>query len=154
MLRQNGGPTPTHALREASPAIGRAGVCLSFDQRGAPRTDCDSGAYELVLCLDRPVTIVGTPGDDDLSGGLQRDVFLGLGGDDVFQGSIDVDRACGGKGDDRLIGGPGDDQLTGYRGRDVLLGESGDDLLIGGPGTDICRGGDGQDISRRCETVS
>jgi Ca2+-binding RTX toxin-like protein len=154
VLRQNGGPTPTHALREASPAIGRGGVCLSFDQRGAPRTDCDSGAYELVLCLDRPVTIVGTPGDDDLSGGLQRDVFLGLGGDDVFQGSLNVDRACGGKGDDRLIGGPGEDQLTGYRGRDVLLGESGDDLLIGGPGADICRGGDGQDISRRCETVT
>ncbi|MET1012708.1 MAG: choice-of-anchor Q domain-containing protein [Actinomycetota bacterium] len=154
VLRQNGGPTPTHALHEASPAIGRGGVCLSFDQRGAPRTDCDSGAYELVFCLDRPVTIVGTPGDDDLSGGLQRDVFLGLGGDDFFQGSLDVDRACGGKGNDRLIGGPGDDQLTGFRGRDVLLGESGDDLLIGGPGTDICRGGDGHDTTRRCETVS
>jgi CSLREA domain-containing protein len=152
-LRQNGGPTPTHALREASPAIGRGGVCLSFDQRGAPRTDCDSGAYELVLCLDRPVTIVGTPGDDDLSGGLQRDVFLGLGGDDVFQGSLDMDRACGGMGDDHLIGGPGDDQLTGNRGRDSLVGEAGDDLLIGGPAADVCRGGPGQDITRSCETV-
>jgi len=159
-LRQNGGPTPTHALKVDSPAVGRGSGCHPTDQRGAPRSGgadrsgCESGAYELVLCLDRPVTIVGTPGDDDLSGGPQRDVFLGLGGDDVFQGSLDVDRACGGDGDDHLIGGPGDDRLTGYRGRDVLLGESGDDLLIGGPGTDICRGGDGQDVSRRCETVS
>ena len=154
-LRQNGGPTPTHALREASPADRtRQGSATSSDQRGAPRSDCDSGAYELVLCLDRPVTIVGTPGDDDLSGGLQRDVFLGLGGDDVFQGSLDIDRACGGMGDDHLIGGPGDDQLAGNRGRDLLVGEAGDDLLIGGPGADVCRGGPGQDVTRRCETVS
>ena len=153
ILRQNGGPTPTHALKADSPAVGRGSGCDPTDQRGAPRSDCDSGAYELVLCLDRTVTIVGTPGDDDLSGGLGRDVFLGLGGDDVFQGSLDVDRACGGKGSDRLIAGPGNDRLAGNRGRDVLLGEGGDDLLIGGPGTDRCRGGPGQDITRRCETV-
>ena len=92
--------------------------------RRCDRSGCDSGAYELVFCLGRPVTIVGTPGDDDLSGGLQRDVFLGLGGDDVFQGSLDVDRACGGMGDDHLIGGPGDDQLAGNPGRDLLIGEA------------------------------
>ena len=74
-----------------------ASGCHATDQRGAPRSDCDSGAYEFVLCLGRPVTIVGTPGPDDLSGGLERDVFLGLGGNDEFQGSVDVDRACGGK---------------------------------------------------------
>jgi hypothetical protein len=153
-LRQHGGPTPTHALRDDSPAIGRGGVCPPTDQRGAPRSDCDSGAYELVLCLGRRVTIVGTPGPDDLSGGLRRDVFLGRGGDDEFQGSLDVDRACGGRGNDHLIGGPGDDLLAGNRGRDLLVGEGGDDLLIGGPGGDVCRGGTGQDVTRRCETVS
>jgi Ca2+-binding RTX toxin-like protein len=153
-LRQNGGPTPTHALKIDSPALGRGSGCQPTDQRGAPRSDCDSGAYELVFCLGRPVTIVGTPGHDDLSGGLQRDVFLGRGGDDVFQGSLDIDRACGGMGDDHLIGGPGDDQLIGNPGRDRLVGEGGDDLLVGGPGADVCRGGPGQDITRRCETVS
>lgn len=154
ILRQNGGPTPTHALKANSPAVDIGSGCDPTDQRGAPRSDCDSGAYELVLCLGRPVTIVGTPGPDDLSGGLERDVFLGLRGDDVFQGSLDVDRACGGRGRDRLIGGPGDDLLAGNRGRDVLLGEGGDDILLGGPGADICRGGDGHDVTRRCETGS
>jgi CSLREA domain-containing protein len=153
-LRQNGGPTPTHALKSISPAVDRGSGCDPADQRGAPRSDCDSGAYELVLCLGRPVTIVGTPGRDDLSGGLERDVFLGLGGNDDFQGSIDVDRACGGAGDDHLIGGPGGDLLAGNRGRDVLLGEGGDDTLLGGPDADVCRGGDGRDITRRCETGS
>jgi CSLREA domain-containing protein len=153
-LRQNGGPTPTHALKAGSPAVGRGSGCHPTDQRGAPRSDCDSGAYELVLCLGRPVTIVGTPRSDDLSGGLDRDVFLGLAGDDVFQGSLDVDRACGGNGDDHLIGGPGEDRLAGNRGRDVLRGEGGDDILLGGLGADVCRGGAGRDITRRCETVS
>ncbi len=159
-LRQNGGITPTHALKIDSPAVDRGSGCHPTDQRGAPRSGgadrsgCESGAYELVFCLGRPVTIVGTPGDDDLSGGLLRDVFLGRGGDDVFQGSLDVDRACGGMGDDHLIGGPGDDQLAGNPGRDLLIGEAGDDRLIGGPGADVCRGGPGHDTTRRCETVS
>ena len=60
-LRQHGGPTPTHALRLGSPAVGHGAGCGPFDQRGAPSTDCDSGAYELVLCLGHPVTI-GHPG--------------------------------------------------------------------------------------------
>ena len=153
-LRQNGGPTPTHAIRADSPALGHGAGCNRTDQRGAPRFDCESGAYELVLCLGRPVTIVGTPSPDELSGGLGHDVFLGLGGDDEFQGSVNLDRACGGKGNDHLIGGPGHDRLTGNRGRDVLWGEGGNDLLIGGPGSDICRGGGGRDVTRRCETGS
>ena len=154
ILRQNGGSTPTHALKADSPARGRGSGCHPTDQRGAPRSACDSGAYELVMCRGRPVTIVGTLGPDEFSGGLGRDVFLGRDGDDEFQGSLDVDRACGGKGDDRLIGGPGNDQLAGTAGRDQLLGESGSDLLIGGRGVDVCRGGDGHDVTRRCETAS
>ena len=154
ILGPNGGPTPTHALKVDSPAVRRGAGCNDTDQRGAPRSHCDSGAYELVLCLGRPVTIVGTPGADDLSGGLGRDVFLGLGGNDVFQGSVNADRACGGEGGDHLIGGPGDDRLAGGDGGDVLWGESGDDRLIGGMGVDVCRGGAGSDIRRGCETVS
>lgn len=153
-LRQNGGPTPTRALTTGSPAVGHGAGCNNKDQRGAPRADCDSGAYELVRCLGHTVTIVGTPGPDDLSGGLGRDVFLGLAGDDVFQGSLNIDRACGGNGNDRLIGGPGNDRLAGNRGRDVLLGEGGNDILIGGRAADLCRGGRGRDVSRKCETVS
>lgn len=153
-LRQNGGPTPTHALAEGSPAIGRGVACHWLDQRGAPRNDCDSGAYELVRCLGRPVTMVGTPGDDELSGGLGRDVFLGLGGDDEFQGSLNEDRACGGPGDDHLIGGPERDRLAGGAGHDELHGEGGDDALDGGRGSDECLGGPGTDAFRRCEAIS
>jgi cysteine-rich repeat protein len=55
VLRDNGGPTLTHALRPHSTARDAAGDCgLGTDQRGAPRDDgaCDSGAFESqgVLC--------------------------------------------------------------------------------------------------------
>jgi hypothetical protein len=46
-LRDNGGPTPTLALLQDSPAIDAAvGKAPRFDQRGVRRTDPDLGAYE------------------------------------------------------------------------------------------------------------
>jgi predicted outer membrane repeat protein len=53
-LADNGGPTPTHALLQDSPAIDAAGECpveLTVDQREFPRpgagtTLCDLGAFE------------------------------------------------------------------------------------------------------------
>lgn len=151
-LRSNGGPTPTLALREGSPALGIGNLCTARDQRGAPRGEpCDAGAYERVVCLGRPVNIVGTPGDDELSGGREPDTFLGLAGDDEFQGSLAGDRACGGPGADHLIGGPGEDVLAGQDGDDLLEGEDGDDRLLGGPGVDRCIGGPGRDETVACE---
>jgi CSLREA domain-containing protein len=46
-LASNGGPTPTMALKQTSPAID-AGDCPTVDQRGLPRpaVRCDIGAYE------------------------------------------------------------------------------------------------------------
>jgi beta-glucanase (GH16 family) len=50
-LADNGGPTATHALLAASPAVDAAvGVCPATDQRGVARPQgggCDAGAFEL-----------------------------------------------------------------------------------------------------------
>ena len=145
-LGPNGGPTPTMALRPTSPAIGSGIECSRRDQRGAPRDRrCDAGAYELVRCLGRSVNIVGTPDEDELSGGRGPDVFLGMGGGDEFQGSIGKDRACGGPGHDLLIAGPGDDRFDGGTGNDRVKGESGGDWIWGGAGRDLLVGGPGDD---------
>jgi hypothetical protein len=56
-LADNGGPTPTHALVPASPAVDAipttSGGCTgTVDQRGQPRpvgAGCDSGSFELVV---------------------------------------------------------------------------------------------------------
>lgn len=46
-LKNNGGPTPTHALLPDSPAIDASVCVFATDQRGVPRDAlCDSGAFE------------------------------------------------------------------------------------------------------------
>ncbi len=78
-------------------------------------------------------SILGTEGDDTLSGGNGRDLLFGGAG---------RDRLDGGRGDDLLKGGEGDDVLSGGNGDDVLIGGSGDnvgtdDVLTGGRGADL-----------------
>lgn len=45
-LGRNGGPTLTRALRAGSPAIGAGSGCPPNDQRLAPRSSCDLGAFQ------------------------------------------------------------------------------------------------------------
>ncbi len=54
-LVDNNGPTKTMALQPGSPAIngGNTAGCPSKDQRGATRSQCDIGAYEYVLTIER-----------------------------------------------------------------------------------------------------
>ena len=62
--------------------------------------------------------------------------ILGTDGDDVLTGSPFDDIICGLGGNDRLEGGDGDDVLFGGEGDDVLAGGAGDDCMVGGPGDD------------------
>ncbi|MBA2546169.1 MAG: hypothetical protein H0V15_04735, partial [Solirubrobacterales bacterium] len=87
---------------------------------------------EQPVCAGRRATIVGTAGNDVLSGARHSDVIVGLGGKDKINGRQGKDRICGGKGNDTLKGGKGKDKLR------------------GGGGKDVCKGGKGND-SARCE---
>jgi hypothetical protein len=62
--------------------------------------------------------------------------ILGTDGDDVLTGSPFDDILCGLGGNDRLEGGDGNDVLFGGEGDDELSGGEGDDCMIGGPGFD------------------
>ena len=67
-LRDNGGPSMTHAVGPASPAFNAMGPCgLAVDQRYQPRdARCDIGAFEstdrttVTLALDRVAPLSGT----------------------------------------------------------------------------------------------
>lgn len=72
-------------------------------------------------------TLIGTPGNDTLDGGVGNDTLIGDAGNDV------------------LIGGEGDDTLQGDAGNDTLIGGAGIDLLDGGSGSDAMIGGLGDD---------
>ena len=75
------------------------------------------------------VTLIGTDGDDNLSGGEGTDHLIG------------------GAGNDTLIGGAGNDQLEGDAGDDIVDAGDGDDKIVGGhgEGNDTYEGGEGID---------
>jgi CSLREA domain-containing protein len=123
-LADNGGPTMTHSLNTASPALdGVTGLCEAADQRSVPRPQgsaCDIGSYELALCGGATVNKLA-------EGGV---AFIGTNGPDVVLGTNGNDSISLGEGDDRACGGAGDDQLTGGAGNDSLDGGSGTDQVI------------------------
>jgi Ca2+-binding RTX toxin-like protein len=84
------------------------------------------GQAELLQCLERIPTVLGTPGDDILYGTIGDDVIVGLAGDDVIVGREGHDLICGGDGNDRITGGPGLFES------DVISGDAGDDLIAVG----------------------
>lgn len=72
--------------------------------------------------------VIGSSGNDTLTG-------------DVYDNTLD-----GSEGDDRIDGGQGNDTLNGGSGVDILLGGAGDDSLSGGTGNDTLIGGAGADV--------
>lgn len=81
-------------------------------------------------CLGADATIVGTDGDDTLTGTPDADVIVGLQGDDTIHGLGKGDALCGGDGDDVIVGGPGHDGIVVGRGADEGAGGPGFDLVI------------------------
>jgi len=97
----------------------------------------DSGEVQY-LNPSMPHYIIGTSGNDNISGDDNVDIIYGLDGDDLLDGK---------NGDDFLIGGAGNDTLNGGDGSDTLSGGSGDDNLNGGAGNDsYIYDGDGADV--------
>jgi Ca2+-binding RTX toxin-like protein len=84
-----------------------------------------SGIYQAVPNR----TLVGTAGDDTLTGGYGHDTLKGLAGHDTLSGGYGSDTLYGGAGDDRLDGGTSNDTLIGGLGRDTLTGGTGHDTF-------------------------
>src|SRR5919106_4815545 len=113
-------------------------------------------------------TIIGTAGDDVITGSDRADVIVTLAGNDqvlalggkdlvctgagfdLVRGGLGGDILKGGSDGDRLIGNAGGDRLKGKAGRDLLKGKAGNDVLNGGPARDKCKGGKGLDVLKRC----
>jgi Ca2+-binding RTX toxin-like protein len=96
-------------------------------------------------CLGKPATIVGSAGDDRITGRKAPDVIVTKGGNDTINGYKGNDRICGGSGNDTINGFRGVDRLSGDDGDDTINGEKGTDYLIGGIGADTLIGDSGSD---------
>lgn len=99
-----------------------------------PTPGNNSSSASTSVTNPRGCTIVGTGGDDALSGTLGNDVICGLAGNDTMSG-LD--------GDDTVYSGSGNDTANGNEGKDTLSGGSGNDSLNGGNAADTLQGVDG-----------
>ncbi|MBE9064024.1 calcium-binding protein [cf. Phormidesmis sp. LEGE 11477] len=135
-----------------------------------PEIGVFSGEYDLNVSLtsgDTPdLDIIGTDGDDTLSGDAGNNTLDGLAGNDTLAGGLGNDIILGGDGDDILrgdensrnpqddvmggndiiFGGEGSDRIGGKSGNDILSGDAGDDFIWGDDGDDIIMGSAGNDI--------
>jgi Ca2+-binding RTX toxin-like protein len=92
------------------------------------------------------------------TGGTEKDVFnttaatpdienlIGSPGDDVLTGTIKDNIIWGGTGGDTINGNDGADTLYGEAGADTINGGNGNDVLVGGVGIDTMNGGAGDDL--------
>jgi Ca2+-binding RTX toxin-like protein len=112
------------------------------------------------LCFGQVPTIVGTAGNDVLTGRADvRDVIYGGGGNDSISGGEFYDAGtapdllCGGPGKDRLVGARGNDKLNGGDGDDVVDGTNGADVEQGNAGNDLVGGGSFEDADRAADVM-
>src|SRR5581483_4508784 len=106
-------------------------ICTADETKPKPSPKPTANAR----CAGKPVTIIGTPGSDNLVGSPGADVIAGLGGNDTING------------------GAGNDKLAGEAGNDTLTGGPGNDSLVGGPGVDRLNGGPGVNTVKQCDAA-
>ena len=81
-------------------------------------------------------TVLGTEGNNRLTGKKSDDLIDALGGKDTALGKGGNDVIFGGDGNDTLKGQGGGDHLEGGAGQDILIGGGGNDVLVGGSEAD------------------
>mmetsp|Transcript_23599 Transcript_23599/g.41783 ORF Transcript_23599/g.41783 Transcript_23599/m.41783 type:complete len:575 (-) Transcript_23599:4320-6044(-) len=92
------------------------------------------------------MSVTGTAGEDELTGGAGNDDILGLFGGDLMSGGAGDDVMQGGGGEDTMLGNEGDDLMQGRGQDDTVQGFSGSDWVDGNDGDDFVRGGSGDDV--------
>jgi Ca2+-binding RTX toxin-like protein len=90
--------------------------------------------------------VIGTLGDDTITGDGQANSLSGGGGADVIDGGGGADVINGGGGADVINGGGGADVIDGGTEADVINGGGGADVIDGGAGDDILNGDGGNDV--------
>ncbi len=121
-------------------------VVTAVDRAGNQRTA--TVTYSVVAvptCHGALATIVGTAGNDVVTGTPGHDVIVTGGGRDWVRASGGDDVICAGAARDVVSAGPGDDTVAAGSARDSVFGGDGDDTLTGGPKADIVTGGNGND---------
>jgi len=107
-------------------------ISLTLNTSVAVAVLVGGGAADLISNIEN---VVGTNGNDSITGDATGNLLQGLGGDDLLNG---------GGGNDTLIGGTGADNLTGGLGNDIFIIAAAADhvageAIAGGVGSDTIR---------------
>ena len=107
----------------------------------------DTGLVSMLDANTVEVELTGVDTQQFALSAVNKVIFNGLDGADMFQNSTAIDsEAIGGDGNDQFAGGSGADRFVGGVGNDILLGNGGNDALFGSEGNDEIRGGAGDDF--------
>ena len=101
---------------------------------------------DIIVALSGSDTVHGLAGNDKIQGNEETDQLYGDNGNDIVQGGSGSDILNGDAGDDVLAGGTDDDYLIGGLGNDKIYGDTGDDILSGQEGADYFDCGEGVDV--------
>jgi hypothetical protein len=126
-----------------------ANVAVRFpDAPRVRRVVVDAGAGDDVveMRVSLPATLIGSAGNDRLTGNGRADLISGGAGDDTVDAGGGNDTLEGLAGNDNLTGSAGTDLILGGDGADQIWGGSGADTIRAGAGNDLCMGHDGNDL--------
>jgi Ca2+-binding RTX toxin-like protein len=87
--------------------------------------------------------IVGTNGNDTLTGSPVSNLILGLDGNDIIHAGPEGDCIIAGNGNSVIFGGSGNDMIIAGNGNNVIRGGTGNELIYVGTGSNIIQGGIG-----------
>ncbi len=100
-----------------------------------------------VLACGKPESfynvIMGTNGNDTLTGSSVPNLILGLDGNDIIQAGPAGDCIIAGNGNNVIFGGSGNDMIIAGNGDNIIRGGTGNELIYVGTGSNIIRGGTG-----------
>ncbi len=101
-----------------------------------------------VLACGKPSStynlVMGTSGNDVLSGSMVPNLIIGLGGNDIIHAGLASDCIIAGDGDNIIFGGNGATTIYAGNGNNIIRGENGNMLVYVGDGSNIIQGGSGQ----------
>ena len=89
--------------------------------------------------------VMGTSGNDILTGSIVSNLIIGLEGDDIIRSGPAGDCIIAGNGDNIIFGGAGNDIIIAANGNNIIKGGTGNAQIYVGNGTNIIEGGSDRD---------
>ncbi len=89
--------------------------------------------------------VMGTSGNDILTGSIVSNLIIGLEGDDIIRSGPAGDCIIAGNGNNIIFGGAGNDIIIAANGNNIIKGGTGNAQIYVGNGTNIIEGGSDRD---------